>query len=257
MQYYATDLSDSQWLILEKYIENTRKRKYPLRLIWNAIIYILSNGCKWRSLPNDYPDYRLVYYYYSLWTESGLIARVQQQLFEEHRIKIGREPQPSLGIIDSQSVKTTEMADVNSVGYDGNKKIKGRKRHIIVDVTGHILVARSHAANIRDDIGAVDLVEDLKRCTRLKKIKADGIYDKTDGLKEACEKLNIELEVVKREEGVRGFVVQEKRWIVERTFAWLRNMRRLCIDFERKAEHSISWLLIADLRLIINQLDKI
>lgn len=146
---YTTDLTDAQWQGIKKFIpQNDRKRKYELRYIWNAILYWNKAGCQWRLLPNDFPKWKIVYYYFTKWAEMGVIEDIMHRVNELIRMKTGKQAQPSMVIIDCQSVKTTPVGGIR--GYDGNKKIIGRKRHIIVDTMGNVLSVIVHAAHLHD-----------------------------------------------------------------------------------------------------------
>ncbi len=253
MQTYTSDLSDSQWEVVEKLLDNQRKRKYDLRQIWNGILYLLNNGTKWRNLPKQYPRWEIVYYYFKRWNHTGQLQQIQQVLHEQWRLKQGRKGQASLGIIDSQTVKTTKLAEQLTVEVNGYKKLKGRKRHLLVDVTGHILSLQVQPANLLDCQGAWPVIESGPE---LVKILADQGYE--DGwLIEACPAvLGTELEIVRKEENQKGFKVQKKRWLVERSHAWHGEKRRLALDYERKPATTEAFLWISDIHLLLNKLYK-
>lgn len=256
MKTYPSDLTESQWQVIENIVDfNQRKRKYCLRNIMNALLYIAKSGIQWRMLPVDYAPWETVYYYFRKWKRDGLIEETHDILVEKVRIGIGKKPTPSVGIVDSQSVKACNFCQ-GDIGYDGGKKLKGRKRHIVVDTLGLIMVIVIHAANIHDSVGAKAVMRSLKDryLTGIKKIFADGGY-----LGELIDWVMIQLgwtlEVVKRNE-TGTFKVLPKRWIVERTFAWLSFHRRMSKDYERLPESSIAFIQLSMIRLMVNRISK-
>ncbi len=251
MQTYQSDLSDSQWEVVEKLLDCQRKRKYALRQILNAILYLLDNGVKWRNLPKEYPRWQSVYYYFRKWSKDATLQKVQQSLLTQLRVKQKRQAQPSLGIIDSQTVRTSKLADSSTVGINGHRWIKGRKRHLLVEVNGHLLSAQIQPANLPDEIGAWPVIRPVKG---LKKILADQGYD-NDLLKDLCLAVNhTELEIVRKQPDQKGFVVQPKRWVVERSHAWHGEKRRLKVDYERKPQTAEAFLWLSDSVLLLNKL---
>lgn len=256
MSNYPTNLTDNQWQVIEKFLDvQERKRKYPLRSIVNAINYLLKTGCQWRMLPKDFPPYNIVYYYFSKWKNEGVFEDLFVKLHIWLRTKLGRCECPSLGLIDSRSVKTSHHVD-KCRGIDGNKKIKGRKQHLVVDTLGIPLAVVVHEANIHDSAGALQVFEDMRfKFPRLAKIIADGGYrgkHLSDTLKVT---LGCELEVVLRpDECPSKFQVVPKRWIVERSFAWLENFRRLVIDFEYQAGTTVAMIQMAFCILMLNKI---
>jgi len=254
MKTYPSDLTESQWQVIEKIIDpNQRKRKYSLFEIMNALLYITKGGIQWRMLPKNFAPWESVYYYYRKWKRDGLMEEVHDNLVERIRINAGKNPMPSVGIVDSQSVKACNLCE-GEVGFDGGKKIKGRKRHIVVDTLGLIMIVVIHAANIHDSVGARDVMRALKDkyLTGIQRIFADGGY-----MGELIEWVKIQfgwvLEIVKRIED-HTFKVLPKRWIVERTFAWLSFHRRLSKDYERLSESSIAFIQLSMIRLMLNRI---
>lgn len=244
---YPTNLTEKQWQILEKIVDPTnRKRKNHLKDIMNALLYLIKTGCQWRMLPKDFPPYNTVYYYFRKWKNEGVFEDIMDTLREKVRLSMGREETPSLGIMDSRSVKTSHHVDSDR-GIDGNKKIKGRKQQTVVDVLGLPMSIAIHEANIHDSVGAESVVKVMAgRFPRLKKILADGGY-RGETLSDTVKKtLGCELSIVLRpDESPKKFSVIPKRWIVERSFAWVENFRRVALDYEFFSESSLAMLQIA------------
>lgn len=254
MKTYPSDLTESQWQVIKNIIDgNQRKRKYSLREIMNALLYITKSGIQWRMLPNDFAPWESVYYYFRKWKRDGLIEEIHDVLVERIRINQGKKSIPSVGIVDSQSVKACNLCE-GDVGYDGGKKIKGRKRHIVVDTLGLIMIVVVHAANIHDSIAAKQVFLTLKDkyLSGVQKIFADGGY-----IGELAEWVRIQfawtLEIVKRNE-THAFKVLPKRWIVERTFGWLSFHRRLSKDYERLTESGSAFIHLSMIRLMLNRI---
>jgi len=249
MTNYSTDLSDSQWQVIEPYLKDKRKRKYSYRILFNAILYLVKTGCQWRMLPHDYPKWQTVYFYFNRWKRDGTIEQLQQRLVEKTRKKAGRKTEPTAAIIDAQSVKTTLVAG-ESRGFDAGKKVKGRKRHIVVDTLGLILAVVIQSASVQDRNGADEVFQWLTNCwCCIKTVFADGGY--SGKLVERIRKaFFIDVHIIKRSE-TNEFKVLPKRWIVERTFAWLDTNRRNSKDYERLIESSQAMILLASIRIMI------
>ena len=253
MKHYPTCLTDSQWEAIKSIFNVKRKRKHSIREIFNAVLYVVKTGCQWRMLPLSFPKWQLVYYYFARWKHEGLIEEVNEVLRNLLRSKSGRKISPSLACIDSQSVKTTRIGGAQR-GFDGGKRIKGRKRHIITDTMGLLLVVVVHAANIHDSKAADKVISKLRgRFGRLVKVIADGGY-RGELIENTKRKLGIILEVILRKEESSAFSIIPKRWVVERTFAWLENSRRLSKDFEFHTSTSQAMVQLAMIQIMLNRI---
>ncbi len=250
---YETNLSDARWLIIAEFIEDGRRRKHSFRQIVDALLYLVKTGCQWRYLPENFPKWQLVYYYFRKFETTGLIEIIHDELREQVRVKKGKEKSPSLGLVDSQSVKTASVTEEK--GLDGNKKVNGRKRFILTDTLGLIIGILIVAANTGERSGAESLFFEARgKYPRLKKVLADQGFDGAEYIRRIESLFGFIFEIVNKVLGVGGFQVLPKRWIVERTFGWLIWNRRLVKDYEEKVEVSRAFIHLAMIRLMLKQL---
>ena len=250
---YETNLTDARWAIIAEYIEDGRKRKYSLRTIVDAMLYIVKTGCQWRYLPTGFPKWQLVYYYFRKYEQTGLIQIIHDELREQVRVKKGKQSSPSLGLVDSQSVKTASVTEEK--GVDGNKKVNGRKRFLLTDTLGLILGVLICKANEGERSGAEELFYQVQgKYPRLEKVVADQGFSGEEYINQIERVFGFIFEIVSKVLGVSGFQVLPKRWIVERTFGWLIWNRRLVKDYEEKVEVSKAFIHLAMIRLMLRQL---
>jgi transposase len=259
---YPSDLTDDEWGLVEPLIPPGKrgggKRTVIMREVVNGLMYVLSTGCQWRAIPKDLPPRSSVYDYFDLWTYDGTLERIHHALYEQCREREQREASPTAAIIDSQSVKSAEKggACIDPHGYDAGKKIKGKKRHILVDTLGLLLHAIVHPADIQDRDGGVLVMATLfGMFPFLKTLFADSGYQGPKFAKALAKVLpHLDIEIVKRSDQVSGFAVLPKRWIVERTIAWLNRCRRLAKDWENLNRKALAFLRLASIRLMLRKL---
>jgi transposase len=249
-------LTDGEWALIEPFMPKVKKTGRPrtteLRAVVDALLYIAWTGCQWRALPERFPPVSTVQRYFYAWRDAGLWRTINFHLVEAARVAGGREASPTAGVIDSQSAKTVDVAGVR--GYDAGKKVKGRKRHIITDTEGHLLGLTVHTADIQDRDGAVGVISSIRRLYPwLRHLFADGGYA-GEKLTDALANLGTwTVEIIKRSDTAKGFEVLPRRWVVERTLAWLGRCRRLAKDFEATIASAEAWAFIASIRLMLRR----
>ena len=247
-----TELTNSQWQIIKKLIDNGRKRKYNLREVFDAILKQARTGCQWRNLDKKYPPWESIYYYFRKWQKDGTWTSVTTLLVQLERVRQGRYKEASMCAIDSQSIRISSFISVET-GIDGYKKINGRKRHIAVDILGLPLAFFVGAANVYDGIAGIELFPQLDLVSkRLKLIRVDGTYK--GSFVENAGYCNYIVESTKKPESSTGFVPQTGRWQVERAFGWFNFFRRLSKDYEKTVESSVAFMQIAFIDIILSRL---
>ena len=257
---YPSNLSDGEWEGLQRHLPPLSRRGRPpthsLRAIFDAIFYVLRTGCPWRYLPCNFPPWQTVFYHFRRLRLKGTWTLLLRALHRAERQRQGRNPYPSAAIIDAQSVKTVEESAGIS-GFDAHKRVKGRKRHLLVDTLGIPLSIYVTEADVHDTRGARCLLAGLKYFVpRLTKIWADAAY-RGQELAEWCKTTGEwDLEVVERAPGTRGFSVVPKRWVVERTFGWISRNRRMSKDYERKVQTSETLIQVVMVRLLLARLGR-
>lgn len=284
---YPTDLSDEEWGLLETYLPASKWRGRPRlhspREILNAVFYLLKSGCQWRMLPREFPPWKTVFHYFRAWRLDGTWERLNRTMRRQLREKLGRDPEPSAGIVDAQSAKSTGVGGEQR-GYDGGKMVRGRKRHLLVDTEGLVVEARVHSAKVPDQDGIRRLLEPARsRLPRLSYLWVDAGY-RGRGKDWVEQALGVEVEVVNRspkpppqkvleiwarewfKEGHKmdlgklptrpGFENLPRRWVAERTFAWISHNRRMAKDYERMCSTGETFIHAAMTRLIVRRLAR-
>jgi transposase len=261
---YPSDTTDAQWAVLDPLLPDPawltgrggRPEAHCRRQIVDAIFYLVDNGIKWRALPTDFPPWPTVYKHLAAWEAGGVTQQVLDGLRDRVRLREGRVAEPSAGIIDSQSVRAAQTVPRTSRGYDAGKKVNGRKRHIAVDTLGLLLCVLVTAASVQDRDGARPLLERLAgSCHRIRLVWADGGYA-GKLLDWACTAVKITVQIVKRSDDAVGFVVLPRRWVVERTLAWITGHRRCVRDYERLPQHHEAMVRWSMIRITSRRLAK-
>lgn len=257
---YRSDLTTAQWLLIKDLIRiapTGRPIAIPLKDVIDAIFYLAKNGPTWADLPHDFPHYKRVNEWFNTWRDDGTWQRILDTLREGVRRASGRDPRPGEACVDSQTVKAA--ATGGERGYDGGKKVNGRKRHILVDTTGLLLAVVVTAGNVADARGAVALFEGLGQTTlpRLRRVHADGTYKWEELRSYNAAHRRYEFVFRKRPRGAKGFVPIKRRWVVERTFGWLGHYRRLARDYEREMTSSEAMVKVAMIHIMVKRRIKL
>lgn len=260
LRVYQSDLTDEQWSLVSPVLplakSGGRPRKTDMRQVLNGLMYLATTGCHWRQLPKDFPHWRTVYGYFAEWCKTCVLRKLQRVLYFRVRKAAGRSKYPSIVIIDSQSVRTTKMGGVR--GYDGGKHVKGRKRHIVVDSLGFPVGFSVTAANTHDLKGARKVLPQVRKFLlrpSFKKLYGDGSYKAKAFKVWVKDKYNAVVITTKNlATRLKKFVPVSQRWVVERSFSWLYDCRRLLVDHERTLRHSRGMIRLAAVRLMLNRL---
>ena len=254
---YPSDLTDEQFEFIKQFLPKSNQFGRPslcLRQVLNALFYVVVGGIAWRMLPKEFPNWKSVYHYFWKWRKSNDWQRVYEALHELERVREGKAKEPSAGCLDSQSVKNVAGKQA-ARGYDAGKQITGRKRHLLVDTLGLPIAVKVTAASESDQAGARKLFSEAQaKLQSIKKIWVDGTYRGVAWHTEVKEQYGIELEVRKNKTGVKGFVVQAKRWVVERAFGWLVQSRRLVREYEKLAESTEAMIHLTMIRILVRRL---
>jgi transposase len=259
---YDSSLTDAEWAVIEPLLPQRdpalggRPVKHPRRLVIDSILYVLVTSASWRQMPRDLVRWDVAYRWFRAWSADGTWARIHDQLRDLVRAAEGRDPQPSAAVLDSQSAKSAEGGE--DIGYDAGKRVRGRKRHLLVDTNGLVLRAVVHSASVQDRAGAKRVLAGLHRdFPHIALVWVEGGYvnavdDSLVGWAQRCERVDVV--AVPRDADVRGFQMLPRRWVVERTFGWLGRCRRLARDYERKSAHAEAMIQVAMIKLMAARL---
>jgi putative transposase len=257
-QEYFSDLTDRQWQLIRQLLPPVKRlgrKAIDRRSVVNGILYVVRSGCQWRMLPSDFPNWSTVYGVFWRWRNDGTWQKVHDRLREKTRKQSGKKSTPTAAILDSQSIRTAEGGAEK--GYDAGKKITGRKRHIAVDTLGLLLAVVIHSASVQDQDGAKPVLEKLhEKFRRIKIIFADSAYGRCRLPEWTHDSFGWLLQTILRPVGIKEFVVLPKRWVVERTFAWLGRYRRHSKDYEKTTQSGEAITYIAMIALMTKRLAK-
>ena len=249
MQTKFTELFDSQWEVIEKFLEGHRPKKHSLRIMVNAILWITRTGSQWRNMESRYPAWQSVYYYFQHWKNSGTLGKILAYLVECERKRQGREAHASATAVDSQSTKKSPFVCLDT-GLDGGKLVNGRKRHLLVDTLGLPLAIHVSSADTSDAVGGYDLLwQAEKRSNRLQLIRGDQAY--ANQFRQAASYYGWEVDTAQRPPSERGFIPQTGRWQVERSFGRTNFFRRVTKDYEKTVESSVAFLQLMFISIIL------
>ncbi len=256
---YASDLTDEEWAVLAPLLPappgGGRPVTTPMRAVVEALLYLLWSGCPWRGLPHDFPPRATVQRYFYRWRDLGLWPRVNAALLARSRVAQGRDPEPSAAIIDSQSARTAESGGPR--GFDAAKRVKGRKRHIVTNSCGRLIEVQVTPANVQDSHGAVPLLKSVaRRFPALRLAFADRAYRGNKLLNAITDPRPWTIEIITRSQRVGHFVQEPRRWVVERTLAWIGRNRRLAKDYEASIASQEAWINIASVKLLSRQIAR-
>ena len=250
MQTKFTNLTDSQWEIIEKFFDSKRKRRHELRTIVNATLWLTRTGAQWRNLESRYPPWQSVYYYFRKWRNNGIWGEILSHLVQDERKRQGLEALPSAVATDSQSVKKVGFISLET-GIDGNKKINGRKRHLAVDVLGLPVGIHVGSASVHDSVAGIELLWQIDQASnRVELLTADQAY-RGEFKEIATQIYGWQVQISQKPESEKGFVPQEKRWQVERSFAWFNFFRRLVRDYEKLPQSAALFIQFAFVSIIL------
>lgn len=249
-----TELTDAQWAIIRSFVDTGRKIKKDLRMVVNCILKITRTGAQWRNIDEKYGPWESIYYYFRKWMKNGVLSTILAHLVQKERVRQGHNAQASMGAVDSRSVKKVAFIELET-GIDGNKKINGRKRNILVDKLGLPLAIFVCAANVQDGQAGIELLIFIDQSTgQLKLIRADKAY--RGDFEQAAHWCGYNVEIAQKPPTDKGFVPQTGRWQVERSFSWENFYRRLAVDFEKTVDASVAFIQLMYINIILARLQN-